>query len=289
MRRLPTVPSLFAACIGLVAFGAQTAETFTVWKLSRTSHFHGIAVDRADPSRIYLATHHGLFVASRDGLARRVSQGRDDLMSFVPHPTNALLLYASGHSDRGADLGVIASENAGRTWTKIGEGVEGSGQFHHMAISQTNPNVLYGVFTGLQLSIDGGRSWEHTGPVPEGLTDFAVAGESAAMVYAATEDGLMISHDRGQSWEPAHAARQPATVVQATPNGDVYAFIVGIGLLRRSEGKPQWRFLQNPFGDRYPVHLAADPSNAKKLYVILNTSEILASEDGGLTWAGFGQ
>jgi photosystem II stability/assembly factor-like uncharacterized protein len=283
------VAYLSAACVGLVSVTVQAGEVAAVSKLARTTHFHGIAVDRADPSRIYLATHHGLFVASRDGVATRVSQSRDDVMSFVPHPTNPSVFYGSGHAGREGDLGVIVSEDAGRTWTKIGEGVEGSGQFHHIAISQTNPNILYGVFTGLQVSKDGGRSWAHTGPVPEGLTDLAVAGKSAAMVYAATESGLMMSHNQGQSWEPAHAARQPATVVQAAPNGDVYAFIVGVGLLRSNETERRWRFVQNPFGERYPVHLAVDLSNAENLYVILNTSEILASEDSGLNWATLGQ
>ena len=58
------------ACLLLVAVAATAVDTgeraeaqgavTTVAELAGRTHFHGIAVDIADPARILLATHHGL-------------------------------------------------------------------------------------------------------------------------------------------------------------------------------------------------------------------------------------
>lgn len=73
-------------------------------KLSEVSHIHGIAVDPSDPSRLFLATHHGLFLTSPDGTASRVSDNANDYMGFTPHPTDSSLLYASGHPAGGGNM-----------------------------------------------------------------------------------------------------------------------------------------------------------------------------------------
>jgi hypothetical protein len=44
-----------------------------VTALATETHFHGIAVDAKDPSRLYLATHHGLFVVDAEGKASQIS------------------------------------------------------------------------------------------------------------------------------------------------------------------------------------------------------------------------
>ena len=74
MRCLPTLAFLYAACVALAGAVVHAGEVIAVSELAEKTHFHGIAVGRADPSRIYLATHHGLFVASPDGVATRVSE-----------------------------------------------------------------------------------------------------------------------------------------------------------------------------------------------------------------------
>lgn len=45
-------------CLGMAGSGPRrAAETLA---LSAISHLHGIAVDVGDPSRLYLASHHGV-------------------------------------------------------------------------------------------------------------------------------------------------------------------------------------------------------------------------------------
>ena len=49
---------LLGAVIAGPVHGAETV------KLSEVSHLHGIAVDAGDPSRLYLASHHGVWLTS---------------------------------------------------------------------------------------------------------------------------------------------------------------------------------------------------------------------------------
>jgi hypothetical protein len=112
--------------VGLAAEGFVLATCFpaeaatTVYELAQVTHFHGLAVDPAETSRLYLATHDGLFVVEADGTANPLSDRRDDLTSFTQHPTKASILYASGHPAGGGNLGFIASGDGGTSWRQLG-------------------------------------------------------------------------------------------------------------------------------------------------------------------------
>jgi photosystem II stability/assembly factor-like uncharacterized protein len=157
-----------------------------------------------------------------------------------------------------------------------------------MDASKADPDVMYGSYQGLQVSRDGGESWESVGPGPAGLIDLAASAKDPDTVYAATESGLQISMDEGQSWQPTKVTGPPVSLVQVTEDGRIFVFVVGAGLLLGQEGSPKWDTVSNEFGDRILLHLAADPSNADRLYAVTQKSEVLASRDGGKTWQRFG-
>jgi photosystem II stability/assembly factor-like uncharacterized protein len=275
---------------GLVAVRSFSADrTTTVAALASETHVHGFAVDAGDSSRLYLATHHGFYVVSTDGQARPVSANRDDFMGFAPHPTDPSVLYASGHPAAGGNLGVLASTNGGSSWTKISNGAGGPVDFHQMDVSRANPAVIYGVSRDLQRSTDSGRTWSRVGPAPDGLIDLAASGRDADTVYAGTRTGLLKSTDGGRSWRPAHPSRQPVTMVRVTRGGRVYAFVIGVGLVRAGEEDLGWQVVGNDFGGNYVLHLAADPRNGETLFLVtLNPQSqaqaLLASRDGGRSW-----
>jgi hypothetical protein len=85
---LSAVLAAVAVVAGSLGGGPAAAE-MTVAALARDTHFHGLAVDAGDPSRLYLATHHGLYAVDGRGVARQVSETRHDFMGFTPHPTDA--------------------------------------------------------------------------------------------------------------------------------------------------------------------------------------------------------
>lgn len=264
------------------------AESVAVSEISKKTHIHGIAVDSQDPSRIYLATHHGFFMVEPDGMATRVSETGDDFMGFTPHPTDSSLLYASGHPVAGGALGIITSADEGRTWRQIAKGVNGPVDFHQMDVSQADPRVIYGVYDGLQISRDGGHTWRRAGQLPDGLIDLAASAKDVNTLYAATKGGLFITMDGGRSWRPAYLFKRPVTMVQSSSDGTVYAFVYGSGLLRTTEPGLDWSLVSDDFGDSYFLHLAVDPADATKLYAVNNKGSVLVSSDGGRTWAAFG-
>lgn len=277
----------------LLAVWPSTADETTVAKLSATTHFHGLSVDAADPSRLFLATHHGLYLVAQDGTARLVSARADDLMGFTPHPADPTVLYASGHPAGGGNLGFVTSKDGGRTWTKLADGIGGPVDFHAMDVSKADPRVIYGVFGDLQRSSDGGTTWERIARAPEGLFAIAASGTDAVRLYAATQSGLLVSRDGGRRWQDAYGARRPATMVSTASTGLVLAFIPGMGLLRASEADLAWHAVSNSFGERAVLHLAVDPQDARALYVVTvgprgQGQAIEVSRDGGATWSRLG-
>lgn len=261
--------------------------------LARQTHFHGIAVDISDTSRIYLATHHGLYVVDQDGKVTPLSQPRDDFMGFTAHSSDPLVLYASGHPVSGGNLGFIVSRDGGRSWTRLASGVGGPVDFHQMDVSKADAMVIYGVYGDVQRSADGGKTWSKIGPAPEGLIDLAASSKDASTLFAATQRGLFKSTDAGKSWQIAHIVARPATMVYATRTGDVYAYMVGSGLLRAKNESPNWEVVSPGPGADVFLHFAADPKDGKRLYAVTynpqtRAQSVVTSGDGGVSWAELG-
>ncbi len=284
-RRLPD-KAIDAVAVG-VAIKSDANEAMLVSELSRHTHIHGLAVDEHDPSRLLIATHHGLFRTGPGGKAERVSEVQD-FMGFSPHPKDRNTLYASGHPATGGNLGFIASTDQGRTWRQVSPGANGPVDFHQMAVSPADPSTIYGSYRGLQVSRDGGKTWTIVGPAPDKLMDLAASAKDRDMVYAATADGLFVSSDAGKTWKPLLQGA-PVTVVEATPQGELYAFVVGAGLARSTETENRLTPLSAGFGDSYLTSLATDPNNPNRLVAVTNEGKILTSKDQGRTWSTFGE
>jgi hypothetical protein len=159
----------------LGASGLAAAQPrLPVSALVSQTHVHGFAVDRQDPSFLFIATHHGLFRAGPDGIAEHVSAVQD-FMGFTAHPTEPALLFASGHPLAGGNLGFIVSRDGGRTWIQRSLGINGPVDFHQMTVSRADHNVIYGAYGMLQVSRDAGHTWQVAGRLPDELVDLAAS------------------------------------------------------------------------------------------------------------------
>lgn len=282
-KKLTVITS--ALMLGMMLVGpTQAAETL---KLSEVSHLHGIAVDREDSSRLYLASHHGVWLTNSDGTATRVSDNSHDYMGFTPNPAQSGAFFASGHPETGGNLGVLVSTDGAKTWKAVSKGVNGPVDFHSMDASPVDPDVLYGHYGSVQVSRDAGKSWEVTGKPPADMFDLAASAKDANTVYAATRTGLTVSRDAGKTWQAAYMVARPATMVTTSKDGTAYAFMVGTGLLKTTEPSLAWQPVSNGFGDAILLHLAVDPINPERLYAVTDKSAILTSQDGGKTWKPF--
>ena len=271
----------------LCTSATPAAETVPLAELAKGTHYHGIAVDARDGRRVYLATHHGIFLVTPERGATRISQDTNDYMGFTPHPSHAEVLYASGHPVGGGNLGFIVSTDGGVTWRQLSKGARGPVDFHQMDVSKVDPRVIYGTFGGLQVSRDGGESWSIAAPLPKDVIDLAASAVDANRVYAATKGGLLHSTDGGRSWVAAHPRQTPATMVQTGHKGELYAFVIGLGFMRTHEPSLAWEVLSDVFGRRYVVHLAVDPNDPQRIYAVTQKNDLLFSTDGGRGWAEY--
>ncbi len=206
-RFMALIGGIAWAVLNLPASAQPTAESVP---LSQVVHIHGLAVDLADPSRLFLAIHYGLFLVSPDGTAKRISKSADDFMGFTPHPNDPTVFYASGHPSAGGNLGFITSTDGGVTWKQLSKGARGPVDFHQMDVSKADPSVIYGVYSGVvQVSRDAGTTWQMVGPAPDGMIALAAGAKSADAVYAATNTRLEVSRDGGKTWQPAYLLKRP--------------------------------------------------------------------------------
>jgi hypothetical protein len=263
----------------------ESAYAQDVINAREISHIHGLAADPGNSDQVFVASHHGLFLARPDGKAVKVSATSDDFMGFVAHPSAKGTFFASGHPQAGGLLGMMVSTDGGANWRQQGQGADGPADFHVLKISKSNPDVIYGVFRTLQRSDNGGKTWRAVGAPPEGTIDLAVSGNNPDVLYAATRQGLWRSDNGGVAWVRAHPATEPVTTVESAPDGRVIAYFLGSGLSSLTKG--QWEPLAKPSGDfQYLLHLNILGQTA---YALTDAARIVVSRDGGKQWKIYGE
>ena len=82
-------------------------------------------------------------------------------------------------------------------------------------------------------------------------------------------------------------------MVHATRTGDVYAYMVGSGLLRAKNESPNWEVVSPGLGVDVFLHFAADPKNGKRFYAVAynpqtRAQSVVTSGDAGVSWAELG-
>ncbi len=271
----------FTLLFGLPAFPVQATD------LSGLGHVHGLVVTNNPNTPVLVAAHRGVIQVNADGTFKRISDNQWDMMAFAGNTNPADRLLGSGHPQRGGNLGVVASTDGGISWEKISQGVNGPVDFHLLTISPGNQNWVYGSYKGLQLSKDGGKTWQQTGPLPKDTFDIAAAVKNPEIIYAATRFGIKTSHDSGKTWQPMNAERLPATAIHVTTDGIIMAFIAGQGFVTSSESKPAFKVMSNALGARYFLNIAATAASPNIIFAVDNLSTLWRSVDGGVQWQPF--
>lgn len=247
---------------------------------------HGLAVDRADESRVYIATHSGLIVLRNDATLERVGHAQDDYMGFTVHPSDPNTFYASGHPRAGGNLGFQKSTDGGTSWQKVSDGNNGPVDFHTMAVSQMDPSLLYGWYGGqLQRTTDEGKTWETLETGLKKVISLTTSPADKDTVFAATADGLHISTDQGSTWKRSGlngTVTSPA--VSSTAPQELTAYSMTDGLTRSSDGGTTWSKLSSYGSDFAVMHLAADPHNAGTMYLVNQELQIYKTTDNAASW-----
>ena len=255
------------------------------------THGHGLAVDVADPNKLYIATHRGLLVLMNEKDLYRVGKSKDDYMGFSAHPTEANIVFSSGHPSIGGNIGFQKSEDGGATWKKVSGGVGGPVDFHAMAVSPVNPNLIYGWYQGnIQRSIDQGKNWEI---VNRSLLPVYLAADTQDenVVYAATlqGQGVMVSKDKGATWSSLSPELEGGAVSVVAINPEdakiLLAFSEKLGGLGKSiDAGKTWKKVSGDFGGETVLHIAFGRINPNVVYALTHENKLYKSSDMGNVW-----
>lgn len=280
---------LVAGCAGGTNAPPETGVTFP--------DVHGLAVDPNDSRVLYVATHNGLYRGVDGKDWSKVGTETMDLMGFTMHPTDANVVYASGHPARPSRdysmLGVIKSIDGGVTWTTVA--LRNEVDFHAMTISLAEPSKVWGYYYRdgrFYESPDSGAIWNQFAPTKAApqINSIASHATNATTVYAGTNDGVWTSTDTGRTWSKLSGSQPPGAagaVATTKANADlVWAFFPSVGISRSEDAGGSWNTAASiPWGSQDgPAVIALDPSRPETVYVASGRGAIFQANDNGATW-----
>ena len=281
-----------------------------------------VAVDPADPNRVYVGTFD-------DGLYATVDGGETWRGAWNGVAERRVMSVAVSRSHQAAGVSVVyagtepsnlfRSEDGGEAWQLL-PGLrrlpsEPRWSFpprpwtHHVstiALHATDPDAL---FVGIELggvmrSADGGRTWiDHNPQAHSDAHQLLTHPLAPERVYEVAGQGIAASHDRGQTWRRVDSGLDrhyawAAAIDPADPNL-WYASVSrspfaahgggdGQSVLVRSRGdgwSPIDQWGENPALRRMPYALAALPGHAGRVLVGLRGGAMLVGEDAGERWS----
>ncbi len=185
-------------------------------------------------------------------------------------------------------IGIIFFSRAGRG-SAPRVGVLETSDFHALAFSPENPNVVFfGHHNGILRSDDGGRTWVALVDRPNfDAMGIAVSRANAQQIYIAGHNVFQVSADGGASWQPV-AHNLPGTdihgfTISPDDSHHLYAFVAGQGGFQSTDSGRTW----NSFSGSLPqdvMGLAATSGALPTLYASSMGQGVLRSTDGGQSW-----
>ena len=224
-----------------------------------------IAVDSANPRRVFAASRSGLFTSTNEG---------DDWLGRSNSPAVSLEWYVvaidpmvSDHilAANNWDGVILESFDDGNTWRAASKRPAHNMSFRAIVFAPSNPMVLYA-----------------------GTSAFHSAGTFDDRLSAA---GIFTSNDKGATWEPANDitsqdANVTALAVDPTDPLIVYAATGNHGVLKSVNGGQNWdmRNAGLPGSPPTALAIAVHPTDSDVVYVGLESSGVYRSADGSSTW-----
>ncbi len=218
---------------GVIAVVAVIGVLLVVTGDSRNSvafpDIHGISFT-GDGEQLRVATHTGI-VSFQDGDWSKPDLPVNDYMGYSGTENG---FFSSGHPGTGSPLvnpiGLVRSDDHGENVESIN--FLGETDFHVMAASYYGdtvyvlnpaPNSL--LTAGLHFSLDGGLNWEQSAAAGLIASPFQIAvhPNEDGMIAAATQQGLFLSTDFGQTFAQL-SETTTVTSVAFDPNGERLLF-----------------------------------------------------------------
>lgn len=135
------------------------------------------------------------------------------------------------------------------------------------------------------------------------VRSLAAAAQASNTVFAGTDDGVLRSDDRGQTWQPAGLAGQIVTTLAVSPQQPdiVYAGVKPAGVYVSRDGGESWAYLEGfqrihgrrlwfspaepPDWRAYVQAISVSPTDPNVIVAGVEFGAVVRSDDGGQTWS----
>ena len=206
-------------------------------------HVHGVGLDPSESNILYIATHGDFYQSVNDGPPVKVDKVRADYMAFSAPPVSGVPLYASGHPSTGGNMGLVKSNDGGITWEHVSNVLEPPVDFHAMAISKQNPEIIIGFdggARGLFKTTDSGKTWD-TLEYPEYISSLAISSDDSDIIFAGTGNGIFRSNDGGKTWNHLESYQGLDVYALAFDDeGKLFASVKTFGLVQSDNLGESW-------------------------------------------------
>jgi len=256
-----------------------------------------LAVDPANPSRVYAGTARGI-ARSLDGgvtwdpaiavapmprlfnLGPTIAIGL--VLSIAIDPSDPDTIYA------GTGQGVFKSRDGGVSWFLNNTNLNTSST-RALVLDPATPTTLYsGGEFGVYRSLDGATNWQtvNNGLGNQLVRALAISPATPATIYAATAGGVYRSMDRGSNWLAfssglANLSAQALTIHPAQPN----TLYVGTaaGVFTSTNAGTNWISVSTGLSTSNVAALVVNPLTPATLYAG-TTNGLFKSTDAGQHW-----
>lgn len=161
--------------------------------------------------------------------------------------------------------------------------------FHALAFDPVDADTVYfGHHGGLQVSRDGGGSWNDTNLTGVDAMQLAMPASDSQRLYAAGHGVFYVSSDGGMTWreQPNNLPGLDLHTFAGSPSDPMrlYAAPAGQGLFTSSDGGATWEVAAMPPGEMGMTALVVSPDDPLHLYAGGGNDTLLESTDGARTW-----
>jgi photosystem II stability/assembly factor-like uncharacterized protein len=303
-------PQLFIATNGLGVWYSDDLGENLIRMNSRMgmysgNHIWSLANDPSDPNVLLAGTNGGLFRLDR---AKKQwthmpspmdERSKITAIAFSPHNPDVILAGTQFAA-------MYRSEDHGRTWRKLDLDIveicsnKNESRFTQIIFDPVDPRLAW---AGVELdsvwrSADGGITWRKTlkGMETEDIHGLAVSNNGSRRVYAATDHGVYVSTDDGESWQKG-TVDSPSDYVRAVvPRADQRGVVFltnGDGppgswgrLMRSRDNGSHWEQVKLPGEVQSTMwSVATHPADPNVLFASSCLGQLYRSDDGGETWA----
>jgi photosystem II stability/assembly factor-like uncharacterized protein len=198
----------------------------------------------------------------------------------------------------GTNRGLFRSTNNGTSWSLSNSGLLNS-QVNAIVINPVTPAIMYaGTIGGVSKSVNGGATWNATGPITGSVRCLAIDPTNTSIVYAGTGNGVYKTTNGGDSW----TAMSNGIVFQLVSNANfpiairalaidpsnpatIYA-ASGLGFYKTTNGGANWTRIGTGTGLTTESFLAVvfEPATPSTIYAGASSGGVFKSTNSGASW-----